>query len=426
MLLPLPLLLLACSQESSISGRIEQAPQVSIQAPLDGDVLSEDEAIEFVGLVTDGNGLGDLVVLSWESDRQGELATQDDARWDGEGLSRFATTLDPGTHAISLSVVDSTERTAQASISITVEEVNTAPTAEITSPGAFESFSLGSDITLVGGASDPNQPADELIATWTWEPELGGSATEIATVSPTATGTVLSTWEQPPVGSYRLRLLITDAEGQEADAEGVINVEDPNAGDADQDGWTLAQGDCDDNDPDVNPAAAELCNSIDDDCNGDIDDKDDDGDDHVDIDCVDHEGPLPADELRRRRPHHLHGRSRAGRRRRQRLQRPDRRRPVELRQRWRLRLHRLHLHRKCRSEVHAVPDHRRLRRQRPRPQPLRRRRRRLEHLRRRLRRPRRGPEPRRRRRRHRHHLRHRLRRQLLAAQRPRRRRRLLQ
>ena len=292
----LPLLLLGCSQESSISAKIEQPPQASIQAPFDGDVLSEDDAIEFVGLVSDGNGLGDLVAVIWESDKQGELATQDDARWDGDGLTRFATTLDPGTHAISLTVIDSSERTGQASISVTVEEVNTAPTAEITSPGAFESFALGSDITLIGGASDPNQPAEQLVATWTVEPELGGSATEIATGNPTATGTVLTTWEEPPLGSHRLRLRITDAEGQEAEAQVVINVEDPNAGDADQDEWTIAQGDCDDNDPSVNPSVDELCNGIDDDCNGDIDDKDADGDNHVDLDCVDNDSSMPADD----------------------------------------------------------------------------------------------------------------------------------
>lgn len=53
--------------------------------------------------------------------------------------------------------------------------------------------------------------------------------------------------------------------------------------DQDEDGYTSNQGDCDDNNPAVNPGANEIANGIDDDCNGAIDDagspdSDDDGD----------------------------------------------------------------------------------------------------------------------------------------------------
>ncbi|MBI3800305.1 MAG: SBBP repeat-containing protein [Deltaproteobacteria bacterium] len=42
--------------------------------------------------------------------------------------------------------------------------------------------------------------------------------------------------------------------------------------DVDGDGFTVAQGDCDDNNPAVYPGAPELCNGLDDDCNGAVDD----------------------------------------------------------------------------------------------------------------------------------------------------------
>ncbi|MFZ4577975.1 MAG: MopE-related protein [Myxococcota bacterium] len=48
--------------------------------------------------------------------------------------------------------------------------------------------------------------------------------------------------------------------------------------DHDQDGFTPAQGDCDDGNPKVNPKAKESCNLLDDDCNGQTDDRDNDGD----------------------------------------------------------------------------------------------------------------------------------------------------
>ena len=41
--------------------------------------------------------------------------------------------------------------------------------------------------------------------------------------------------------------------------------------DSDRDGFTDETGDCDDNDNDVFPGALELCNGVDDDCDGTVD-----------------------------------------------------------------------------------------------------------------------------------------------------------
>jgi hypothetical protein len=63
------------------------------------------------------------------------------------------------------------------------------------------------------------------------------------------------------------------------------------AGDEDHDGYSLAEGDCDDGDPEISPAAAETCNGADDNCNGYVDEgvgetryADRDGDGHGDRD----------------------------------------------------------------------------------------------------------------------------------------------
>ena len=64
--------------------------------------------------------------------------------------------------------------------------------------------------------------------------------------------------------------------------------------DADEDGYT-ADVDCDDDDPDVNPGADEICNGVDDDCEGGVDeDFDADGDDFTT--CGDDGEPGTADD----------------------------------------------------------------------------------------------------------------------------------
>jgi hypothetical protein len=62
-------------------------------------------------------------------------------------------------------------------------------------------------------------------------------------------------------------------------------------------GGTVANAtDCDDSDPAVNPDGSESCDGVDEDCNGVVDDKDDDGDGHVDAACTATDGAAPADD----------------------------------------------------------------------------------------------------------------------------------
>ncbi|MFC1769416.1 putative metal-binding motif-containing protein, partial [Nanoarchaeota archaeon] len=82
-----------------------------------------------------------------------------------------------------------------------------------------------------------------------------------------------------------LRLIDCD----DPDCEGDINCGLPECEDVDNDGYTTCDGDCDDTNPSINPGAVEVCNEIDDNCDGNIDDGDVDGDGYTcENDCNDH------------------------------------------------------------------------------------------------------------------------------------------
>ena len=59
---------------------------------------------------------------------------------------------------------------------------------------------------------------------------------------------------------------MTDADGNVASEEIALLVVDPSAEDLDQDGVTVGEGDCDDDDPDRYPGNTEICDGIDNDC----------------------------------------------------------------------------------------------------------------------------------------------------------------
>ncbi|MCH5373570.1 MAG: putative metal-binding motif-containing protein, partial [Planctomycetes bacterium] len=57
-------------------------------------------------------------------------------------------------------------------------------------------------------------------------------------------------------------------DGVDQDCSGVDAICDPGEIDNDGDGYVVSQGDCDDYDSTVNPGADEICDHVDNDCDG--------------------------------------------------------------------------------------------------------------------------------------------------------------
>ena len=85
--------------------------------------------------------------------------------------------------------------------------------------------------------------------------------------------------------ALRLAFVNTSGWGNHLYVDDIVVHGGPSALDADGDGYTIADGDCDDADPAVHPGSPEVCDGLDNNCDGDLDDVDDDGDDSISQDC---------------------------------------------------------------------------------------------------------------------------------------------
>ena len=239
------------------------SPTVLIQGPAGGSEFLRDEEINFIATVADGQQSPDTLGTTF-------VSTVDGVFWEGfpsvSGTVDYTTgELQVGTHSVTLTAVDDDGHLG--SDAVDFEILNDGrPFVWITNPANGSGFYNYDTINFEGTVADDESDVEVLVVTWS--SSIDG---ELWSGNPDSNG--YTVWPQMlTAGSHVITLTALDEDLQEASENILVDVLDPNDFDNDGDGYTPNQGDCDDNDALVNPGMTDVCDDIDNDCNGLIND----------------------------------------------------------------------------------------------------------------------------------------------------------
>ena len=260
-------------------------PTVSLITPVEGTLFEEGATASFTAQVEDAQDPSTDLHVYWQSDLDGQIG---EGTPDADGIVSFATNqLSAGNHIITVQAVDLSAASAEDTVGIGISDLADAPTIRWVHPVPGQTANEGDDFEFVTVVADLQDALPALVVTLS--SDVDGT---ICAPVPDAVGATSCT-AQLSVGAHTLTASVTDADANTSSSDVYFEVIAAEAIDDDEDGWTEAQGDCDDADPSTHPNATEYENGVDDDCDGLVDDQtdsyDDDGDGQTedDGDCND-------------------------------------------------------------------------------------------------------------------------------------------
>ncbi len=247
--------------------RSNDGPAVQIEYPANGDSFEQGEVVTFTAAASDPDDEDspDSLAAEWRSDLDGFLCNDPP---DAAGALRCdAAALSLGMHIVSVAVSDELGLEGSDQVVVVIEEPDEPPVVAIRSPNSGDTV-LNTVAWFQAEVSDDQDRADELSLEWSsdldgvfnWDPASSSGFVEF------------TTWLS--VGEHEITITVTDSKGQTAQDLIQLTALDGGDWDSDGDGYTPNEGDCDDASTSAYPGNPEVCDGIDNDCDGTTDNND--------------------------------------------------------------------------------------------------------------------------------------------------------